>query len=37
MGMEKLSDSASYYELLGVPKTATEQEINKGACPPHEE
>ena len=27
--MEKLSDTASYYELLGVSRSATEQEINK--------
>ena len=27
--MERLSDTASYYELLGVSRSATEQEINK--------
>jgi len=27
--MERLSDSASYYDLLGIQRTATEQEVNK--------
>ena len=27
--MERLSEKASYYDLLGVARTATEQEINK--------
>ena len=27
--MEKLPADASYYDLLGVPRSATEQEINK--------
>lgn len=31
MPMEKLAEGASYYDLLGVNRNATEQEINKGA------
>ena len=31
--MEKLSDSKSYYDILGVSKSATDQEVSKGARP----
>lgn len=31
--MKPLSESASYYDVLGVPRAATEQEVSKGALP----
>jgi hypothetical protein len=34
MGMEKLTEE-DYYKILGVSKSASEQEINKGARVAH--
>ena len=31
--MDKLSDTQSYYDVLGVARTASDQEVSKGALP----